>query len=186
LIASNTAISNIDELPDNLENLDSCRCQIKKIKKLPKNLVTWKSYISGIEEIECDFPENLIEIDLFNNQLKTVPNLPKFAQTVDLSNNSLVKLPVIPLSIELIDLKQNSKLDVIDIQKIEKELPHQSKILYDNAPPDYFSEFGGSDVNYDDLFSRFNFKDFVFSSNQTTEYDDSNPHFIPLKKTYCI
>jgi hypothetical protein len=190
LLINNTSICSIDDtLPDTLEHLETCRCMLQIIKHLPKNLVTWKSYISCIENIECEFPENLLELDLFNNSLKTIPELPQKIKTVDLSNNSLISIPNIPQSIEMIDLKQNDKLKTEDIQKIEKDYP-EIKILYDASPPDYFSHYG-SDDNYESLLNGFNFSNFSLSygnsqANRITEYSETNPHYVPLKKTYCI
>ena len=190
LLINNTSICSIDDvLPDTLEHLETCRCMLQTIKYLPKNLITWKSYISCIENIECSFPENLLEIDLFNNSLKTIPELPKKIKTVDLSNNSLTSIPNIPQSIEMIDLKQNDKLKAEDIQKIEKDYP-EAKILYDDPPPDYYTHYG-TDDNYESLLNGFNFSNFSLSygnsqMNYTTEYSETNPHYVPLKKTYCI
>ena len=190
LLINNTSICSINEiLPDTLEHLETCRCMLQTIKHLPENLITWKSYISCIENIECSFPENLLELDLFNNSLKTIPELPKKIKTVDLSNNSLTSIPNMPLSIEMIDLKQNDKLKTEDIQKIEKDFP-DTKILYDDTSSNYFTNYGNDD-NYESLLNGFNFSNFSFphgnsQTNHISEYSETNPHYVPLKKTYCI
>lgn len=181
LLMENTKISSIDDLlPDNLEILVSSKCSISKVTKLPKNLTSWQNYISHTESIECEFPPNLVELDLFGNYLQTIPNLPEGLNDLDLNNNILKTLPNIPKSLMKIDLRRNSGLDFSVITNLISKNPHM-KILHD-----FDSDNTGS---YMDMLSNY----FTTQTTQTmqtmshgNEYSSNNPNYIVLKKTYSL
>ena len=170
---ASTSIHNIDDMNDGVQILDSCKCNFDKINKLPKDLIIWKSYTSDISEINCEFPLNLIELDLFNNCLKKVPILPNTIKSIDLARNGLTEIPIFPFTVESVDLKDNPGLDVKLLEEIETKLI-DGKLLYDKPCATNF--------RYQNFWSGNNFG-FVSSSEN---YSESNPHYIPLYKTYSV
>lgn len=178
LLINRTSIKNIDKLNDNIQILETCNCNIQTIKKLPKELIVWKSYISCIESIECDFPVNLQELDLFNNSLVKIPKLPDTLKIIDLSNNELKSIPDFPLTIQSIELKKNRELNIREIEQLKKKLPNEVKLLYD-------SEEENMAQNIRDLFANNNN---IMSMRQTksSRYSADNPHYIVITKSYKI
>lgn len=181
LIINRTGVSNIDSLNDNIQFLETCNCFFSIIKNLPKNLIIWKSYISGITSIRCDFPGNLVELDLYNNSLVSVPKLPNAIRTVDLANNELKHIPVFPSTIESIDLKKNKELNIKELEQLKKTLSDTVKILYteEQETINTFNLFG------ENLFAQHN-RARVSAPVTHSKYSSENPHYIVLKKVYRI
>jgi hypothetical protein len=184
---NDTAIHNIDNLNDNIQFLETCRCHLETIKKLPKDLISWKSYIANIKTIECEFPQNLTELDLFNNSLTKIADLPDTLKIADLSNNELTDIPKFPLTVNSIDFKKNEKLDNKLLKQIEESLVG-GKILYDYDITNYkYTNFLNNNTERNGNFWIFNFPKTNLQFNNFGEiYSKSNPHYIPLEKTYCL
>lgn len=183
LNANDTKITNIDFLNDNIQILETCNCNFSTIKKLPKNLIIWKSCTSTIESIECDFPENLIELNLFNNLLINIPKLPNTLKVINLAENELKHIPLFPLTIQIINLKNNRELNTQEIEQLKTNLSNNVTLLYDNIndqlTPNMFSLFDKDDY-------------FIPNMNNNTQtmsiskYSNNNPHYIILNKIYRI
>ena len=67
-----TGLDDIDNLPDTIEILKCNSCTIPIINKLPKNLKIFHARNTEIEEINCIFPDSLIDLDLIENNDLTV------------------------------------------------------------------------------------------------------------------
>jgi len=181
---AHTLIYDINDINDNVQILDSCNCHINKVNKLPKDLIIWKSYSSNISEIECEFPLNLTELDLFNNCLSEIPDLPDTIKSVDLNKNELQKIPKFPFTAESVDLKNNPKLDVKLLEEIEKSMI-DGKLSYDMPRTEFRYQNYNNYNNFNKIpknMFRNNFGLPISSEN----YSESNPHYIPLYKTYCL
>jgi hypothetical protein len=144
---SNTSISNIDELPDSIIILKASNCNIRYINKLPSELMEFTASSSKIFMINCQFPQNLFEIDLEDNMLSNVPNFPNTMHKIDLKNNLLEKLFEFPTTVKRIDISENPRLDDKDIKKAVAENPDVN-IIYDEENDDndtgsIYGLFGG-------------------------------------------
>jgi hypothetical protein len=166
---SDTLISNIDILPDNICYLESCNCHIEVINKLPSNLIVWKSFNGCISKILCNFPINIEELDLYNNNLQQIPEIPTSCINIDLRNNNLFVMPKFSLTNQIqIDLRNNNKLI---IPNNIKEL-NIDTILFDN------NKF---DDNYINIF-----QNIIKNRDNSSYYDINNPHYIVLDKIFTI
>ena len=186
---SDTAIKSIDSVPDSVVIMDSCKCKLRIVKKLPKSLVTWKSYIAQIETIECEFPDGLKELDLYNNDLIGCPDLPASLVQVDLANNKLLSIPRFPPTAECIDLKNNQDLDVKEIEELIEKFP-SVKILFNNPrrhnkSPINLPFMWTSPHDFIQTFTRRSPSPMHIMVTETS-YSEENPHYIPHKKTYVI
>ena len=185
-----TGITNIDMLSDSIEKLESCRCVIKIVNKLPKSLAVWKSYVCEISLINCPFPEGMVEIDLFNNELKEIPILPKKVKTLDLCNNELIMFPEIVMDnqMEHIDVRQNPKISIDDIKKFM--LTHTTiKVSYDDdSPPAYDDQMRDDMEDFWGLRLRRRSDRIIQKPRNdfNSEYSPSNPHYIILERVYRL
>ena len=93
LIISNNNIVDIDNLPDQLEVLESSNNNIYEINKLPNKLKKWISIDGLIQKINLtEFPENLIEINLEDNIIEEIIDMHDNLININLSNNNLKKM----------------------------------------------------------------------------------------------
>lgn len=169
----NTRVECIDSLPDGITFLNTCKCEIQEVAKLPKELTVWKSYTGKIEIIKCSFPENIIEIDLFSNNLVTCPDFPISTKKIDLARNDLEKIPIFPMTCQIIELSGNIKLDSRDISKLS-QMMNNTKIVYD---------FNTSQNEYTNLSWR---NQSMRMLTRNTEYSNLNPHYIEPQKSYTL
>ena len=109
-------IDNVDNLPDSCESLDICRNNIKKINKLPSALKIFKAYRCKIDQITCLLPNSITELDLYDNNLKTIPNIPSSLLKTDLALNLLESIPDFPERTKEIDIQKNPKLKLTESQ----------------------------------------------------------------------
>lgn len=176
---NDTMVSNIDGIPDSVEQLDTCRCHVEIVKKIPSSLRIWKSFNASIESIECEFPKGLENLDLYGNRLACCPDLPDGIEEVDLGNNNLLSVPKFPRSIRILDLKNNSALNIEELARLSDEFP-RVKIHYTNPMRDksegwlpfmWTSPHDATDSPVEKMEFR---------------YSELNPHYIPLDKTYCV
>lgn len=182
---NNTGITSIDNLPDEIEILYTCKCNIEIVNKLPKNLKVWKNFVSQTEKINCEFPVSLKSLDLYNNFLSEVPELGPNIVDVDLGDNDLILIPKCYPTIKSIDLKQNNKLKTSDVEKLKKEIPHAT-ILYDD--PNNFATFNCSNYfPYNSNYSSSVYQPQInFSRSAINKFDKNDPNTVVFKKTYLL
>ena len=204
---SNTSITTIDHLHDNIIKIEACRCNISVINKLPKNLINLKAYISTIEAINCEFPEFIEEVDLYNNSIISCSSFPKTIKYVDLSYNNLTEIPKVHEDAEgKIDIKFNKFLNQSDIIKFISDHP-KLEILHDvkQSEPIHtmqtrdISSFMSNLSNMTDISP--DLSDMIFTMRQNSsisikrvrEKSDKsdkmskyNPHYIVLNKTFSF
>jgi hypothetical protein len=198
---SNTSITTIDHLHDNIVKIEACRCNISVINKLPKKLTNLKAYISTIEAINCEFPEFIEEADLYNNSIVACASFPKTIKYVDLSYNNLTTIPIVHIESDgKIDIKFNKFLNDSDIIKFVSEHP-KLEILHDaqqqvtrsrNIPSFIPSGDIDSSPNLSEMIQRMrqsgsmSIKRILEKSDKSEKMSKSNPHFIVLNKTFSF
>jgi len=169
-----TKIDSFEKFPDSIEELISNQCNLGHIKKLPKNIKIWKSLSSHIMKIDCEIPFGIIELDLWNNMLQEVPDLPESLETVDLSKNILIKIPVFGMTMKEISLKDNQVLStkfIDDLRKLDSEY-HFTRINFDD--------------DIDEENSRVRFFNRYKPEPEYFRYDKENPHYIPLSRSFTV
>ena len=126
---SRTHITCVDNLPQTLKVLRMTRTKVKFIVSLPLGLEEWHANTAGIEQIAMtEFPRSLQTINLYDNELNTIPKLPDVVSRVDLMRNILNEYPTFPQTIEdTFDIRDNPvTCDNLDMAKqIELQLKYQ-------------------------------------------------------------
>lgn len=200
---SSTGITNIDDLPDNIQYLNVSNCIIKKIEHLPSMLKKMNANSCELKTLECDFPPNLYELDMYSNKLKKIPKLNDFMTFVDLGKNDLEEIPNLPLSFSRIDLRNNSKLNNAMLDDLKREYLKESsnepllenEILIDNntsessTTQNYFANNNHSDSNNDDISLFWDFPRPKYKKKKEVtdmSYSKKNPHYIIPKKMYTL
>lgn len=188
LLINDTKIDINNDLPNYLIKLETSRCRLDEIDWLPSELLSWVSCGSGITKINCPFPARIIHVDLFNNFLKEIPELPDTIRTLDISNNLMIKLPNIPIFMESIDLTNNRCLVVPD-----EYLRHVGnvKILCDERIDKYSnvlnqSNFGNMSNFFSTFFNKPNPIDNWKESDPNMRFNENNPHYIILTKKFTV
>ena len=105
-------INDIEELLDSIEILDISNNNIGMICLLSENLKILNAYNCKIKKILCKFPLNLKKLDLFSNNLETVPDFPDSLEWVDLSSNDLLYLPKNIKNLKYFDISNNPNLAI--------------------------------------------------------------------------
>ena len=178
-----TSITNIDDLNDNIEILHTCRCNISEVNKLPSELIDWKCFVSQVEKINCKWPSKMKKLDLFNNLLEEIEELPESLVEADLSNNEFEEIPIFHSAAKSIDLKQNNKIKLEDFEELLKKFPSVN-ILYDR--PKKFQTM--NDMHFLNNFS----PEYMFNHNNNapivsfSRFNDDDPNYVPLDKTYVL
>lgn len=177
-----TSITNIDTLPDSIEELHTCRCNIPIVNKLPKNLKVWKNFISGLKSITCKWPSDIIEVDLYNNNVSYVPDFPPTCETVDLGNNALRAVPKFPSTVLSFNIKDNEALELSD--EFKAQYRDSSNVQFD----EYVSRRSMRQMTYTPNLSMW--QQYLIQSqtkrDKTMICDDSNPHYIPLPRVFSL
>jgi hypothetical protein len=116
-------IENIDELPDSITELSISRVILSRsngvIKNLPKNLKKFIAQSAEIKHFEFDaFPSSLEYLDLYDNNIISLPCVPDNMQLIDIAKNSnLEKIANIPKNINSYDYMHTSKLSFTEEQR---------------------------------------------------------------------
>jgi hypothetical protein len=182
-----TAISNIDGVPDSCIELHTYRCKIPIVNKLPANLKIWKAYISEISAITCEWPLNLVEADLFKNELSYVPDFPPFTETVDLEHNNLKTIPKFPSTVLNFNIRNNHLLHISE----------EFRELYSRSPNVLFDEPSRRHTTSQIMFNPGSGSEMMwrFTGNgpiqfakrdKTLSNNRDNPHYIPLTRVFTV
>lgn len=122
---------------------------------------------------------------MYNNFLKTCPDIPKSITYVDLSNNKLIKIPKVEEGTKgMLEIKNNvllTKSDIIDFCKEYKNLI----VKYDDyrTTADYFNNGSFNNGNFSSYFNSDNSRSISMSVSRTS-FNDKNPYYIPSIGTY--
>jgi hypothetical protein len=119
---NDSCVTNVDSLPDTITFLSICKVfgwdNGNVIRKLPKNLVDFKCKSSGLKGFAfVEFPEHLRTLDLYGNEITYLPILPNNIVHVDISNNWLSKVANIPTNVQNYDCNGNICLKFSQEQK---------------------------------------------------------------------
>lgn len=112
---SSTEIDNLSELPDGIAELHATKIQLEKcngiIESLPQDIEKFVANDSGIRILNFEsFPPFLKYLDLSNNELRCLPELPEKLEFLDVSNNSLMCVVNVPCDARTLDYSHNSCL----------------------------------------------------------------------------
>ncbi len=130
---SSTGITDIDDLPHGITELKTSQCPIITVSKLPRDLITWKSFKSRIKTIRCDFPEGLTDFDISDSCLESCPNFNNQIKTIDLSSNMLITVPDFPHTAFSVDVRDNYYITDEEIMTLEKSLPKNMSFFGGNT-----------------------------------------------------
>jgi Leucine-rich repeat (LRR) protein len=89
-------LTEIPELPNNLERIWIQGNKIKHINKLPPSLTILNISDNDIEYIDTEFPETMTDLFISGNNLRCLPYLPYSLEILDVSYNHINTLPNIP------------------------------------------------------------------------------------------
>jgi Leucine-rich repeat (LRR) protein len=178
---SHTQVSNIDALPDSIEELIATSTQITSINKFPCNLRIFIAYKSNISEINTEFPVNLKEFDIYDNNVSKLPDFPNSIETIDLSNNKLMELPYFPETITSLDLKCNFSLDIVKIKELQEKCKNAS-ILYSEKDEEYnLNSTRQNNLMVENMFmNQMNRQKFI------ADFSESNPYHIIHTADYDV
>jgi len=182
-----SGITNIDRLPDSCTELNTCRCKIPIVNKLPASLKIWKAFISEIAAITCEWPLGLIEADLFKNDLSYVPDFPPFTETVDLEHNNLKTIPKFPPTVLNFNIRNNHLLSISDA--FREEYSRSPNVLFDEPARRFstshfmFNPGSGSDMMW--RFAGNGPMQFA-KRDKTLSNNKENPHYIPLTRVFTV
>lgn len=89
-------LTEIPELPTNIQRVWLQGNKIKNITKLPSSLTILNMSSNELEYIEADLPESLTDLFVSRNKLRCLPYLPDSLERIDFSYNNINTLPNIP------------------------------------------------------------------------------------------
>lgn len=132
-----SSVESIDDLPDSVVDISASRTMIGynrdtngTISRLPKSLMKFVCHTSGIKGFTFQsFPPNLSHIDLYDNDLQTVPTLPEVMSYVDISKNKLVCVSNVPSKVQNYQCDSNPMIKFTsDQMKIVEELKRDIEV----------------------------------------------------------
>lgn len=119
---SRNDITKLTDLPDTIEYLNISNTNISTIYNLPKMLKEFIAINCILDEILCEFPENIVKIDFCCNSLSKIPNINPSIKWMDLSKNLLVELPRGFSHLQYLDISGNEHFnDDMCVRKQENE-----------------------------------------------------------------
>ena len=106
-------IQYFDSLPKTLTSLNLLKCKIKELPELPNKITSLKiseynpdiSHLDKLEELTMNkcalselpvLPDTLINLDVKNNQIKSLGNLPPKLSNLNCSNNQIKTIDILP------------------------------------------------------------------------------------------
>lgn len=177
---SGTGICDISMIPDSVEIIIANNCCITSISKLPPNLKNLTAQHSNIISIDCPFPEGLEDLDLFDNMLTQIPLLPKTIRSVDISKNMFEenrqnKSPIF----------QNEHMQEYDEMEYYGHMQSHVNIPRFRQRPSFARAYNHSPHHQQMVPVRPakpNDPPYV----RDGEFNDENPRYIKLRRTYTI
>jgi hypothetical protein len=156
LKANITNIDNIDALPDSVTDLSVSRVMLFRtggvINRLPSKIEKFTCHSSGIRHFSFSyFPQTLDYLDLYDNELESLPVLPNKMSYLDIAKNRLKTISNIPKEITSCDCSKNPGL-TFSAEQNELIKSHKSKIgitfssdnsEQDDLCDDYISQYIG-------------------------------------------
>lgn len=167
---SHTKISNIDALPNCIEELFANNTNLTQILKFPDNLLCFNGCHANLIEITAKFPAKLREFDIYFNNIEFLQDFPDTIENLDLSNNKLKTIPFFPKTTTLVDLSCNP-LDIETVDKLKDEYKNTSII---------FSEKKNTSENENTTEPK------IVKPKFTAVFCESNPHFIVHTTKYEV
>lgn len=137
---SNNNITDVDDLPNTIEELDCSYNDIEKLDNLPENLI--KLYCHNNEIIELNnLPSKIKYLGCSDNKIKSLENLPITLEILNCMFNELTNLDYLPNSIEILYCDNNvvgdnlpSSITVIRCGELDKNkilnLPIKTRLMY--------------------------------------------------------
>jgi hypothetical protein len=114
---NSTDIINIDDLPEQIEELYISRLSLDRINYLPPKLHRLVAHSSGISEFCFEkFPDSLKNLDIYDNNLTSLPKMSSLMNEIDLMKNYLQMIDL-PSSFSKIDMRDNDGLVLTKEQK---------------------------------------------------------------------
>ena len=109
---SANSFDDFPEFPNGVTSIDGSKNPITEIEKLPHELENFKMRDCKISKIICELPFNLIMLDLHDNILTEMPDLPLMIEEVDLSDNRINDLKTIPFGVKILDMSDNCLTEI--------------------------------------------------------------------------
>lgn len=155
---SNNEIREFPTFPDSVQHIIGKNNDIHEIWYIPENLIELDLDDNRIKEISMytvQFPKTLKSLNLANNMIIHLPDLPFGVEEVYLQNNRLEEVPPnIPLSVKLLDVSDNCLENIpLELKKRNIKLKYSSNLII-NSSDDELNTFYHSSHSDDDEFIR--------------------------------
>ena len=191
---NNNCIEDIEGLPNSIQMLDVARNPIIMIILFPECIKVFVAYNCRISKIQCEFPETLEKLDLYNNMLESIPPIPQFLKWIDVSENDMKIIPYPLNNVEYLDISNNEKLKDLPIEAWKHYMDNSLNrtYQYDKKNPTLnindniltseieYDSSTDSDISTDVVFGKGEFKEIVVQNsnqnsnvNKDTENDES-------------
>jgi len=186
--------NNFDDFPDcsllgKLIFIDGSKNGISEIDNLPSGLDVLIMKDCKLTKINCVLPPSLTAVNLSDNLLTEMPDLPTNIDEIDLSDNRINDLKDIPDSVKILDVSNNCLTEIPDELKKRKDLKldYKKNFIGDNSDGsdnefDLFWSTGGNTYKKDTVpattpttYGNTHGTDRVVDSSATTYYGSSPP-----------
>lgn len=161
------------DFPDSVIHIEGQKNYIGEIYRLPHDLEYLDMKDNRITEIRCHWPIGLTRLNLADNILENIDDLPDHAEEIDLSSNKIGLLCEIPESVKLLDVSNNYLGEIPDELKARTHLTLNYR--------DNFCNTQSSSSSSDDIFD---IDTFWSSAKPTSTY--SVPNTTTYSKPYTI
>lgn len=137
------AQNGFDNLSDSIINMSASYIKTTSnliINKLPEKLESLKCINSNICEFKFNnFPSSLTKLIIYNNKLTTIPIFSNIMDTLDISNNNLLNIQNIPKYVRFFDCSGNKNLTLT--QEQQQKLKQLDTLMETNITLDESDDF---------------------------------------------
>lgn len=145
---SHNSIKDFPDFPDGTTTIIGITNGCTVINKVPSSIEELNMKDNRINEIKCIFPPSLTNLNLCDNSLMIMPDLPTNIEQVDLSSNRIQIIKEIPESVKILDISDNCLTSIPDdLLKRNIKLIHDKNYTgssdEDNECNDAFYSFAG-------------------------------------------